>query len=48
MSGLPVDARQQDAVNSADPGKWIALLRERGYEQAARVLETLDRSPGAT
>ena len=48
VNGPAVDSRQQDAVESADPKKWIALLRERGYEQAARVLETLDRSPGPT
>ncbi|HZN93823.1 MAG TPA: hypothetical protein VFB81_14025, partial [Myxococcales bacterium] len=43
-----VDYRQQDAVDSANPQMWIDLLRERGYEQAARVLETLDRTPGPT
>jgi len=47
VNGPAVDSRQQEAVDSADKQKWIALLRERGYEQAARVLETLDRSAGA-
>lgn len=48
VNGPAVDTRQQDAVDSADGQKWIALLRERGYEQAARVLETLDRSAVVT
>ena len=48
VNGPAVDYRQQDAVDSANPQMWIDLLRERGYEQAARVLETLDRTPGPT
>jgi hypothetical protein len=48
VNGPAVDSRQQDAVDSADPQKWIDLLRERGYGQAAQVLQTLDRSPTVT